>query len=92
VLARFVPIVRTFAPFVVGIGRMTCSLFAFCNVAKALLWMGLFVGGGYIFGGLEIVQRNMKLGILGIIVISVLPIAWELLRARLAADRDSSTA
>lgn len=82
VLARFVPIVRTFAPFVVGVGRMTYSRFAFYNVAGAIFWVGLFVGGGYFFGGLEVVQRNMKLVILGIIVVSVLPIVWEFVRAR----------
>ncbi len=82
VLARFVPIVRTFAPFAVGAGRMTYSRFAFYNVVGALLWVGIFVGAGYFFGGLEIVQKNMKLVILGIIIVSVLPVVWEFVRAR----------
>lgn len=77
ILARFVPIVRTFAPFVAGIGTMNYRKFAIYNVVGAVLWVGLFIGGGYIFGGLEIVQKNMKLVILGIIVVSVLPVVWE---------------
>lgn len=84
VLARFVPIVRTFAPFVAGVGQMSYPKFAFYNVSGAIAWVGIFVGGGHIFGGLEIVQKNMKLVILGIIVLSVLPIAWEFLRAYFA--------
>ena len=81
ILARFVPIVRTFAPFVAGVGSMTYSKFALYNVTGAALWVGLFLGGGYYFGGLEIVQKNMKLVILGIIVVSVLPIVWEFAKA-----------
>ncbi|MFM8364810.1 MAG: DedA family protein [Verrucomicrobiota bacterium] len=77
ILARFVPIVRTFAPFVAGVGSMTYSKFALYNVTGAILWVGIFVGGGFYFGGLEIVQKNMKLVILGIIIVSVLPIVWE---------------
>jgi membrane-associated protein len=88
ILARFVPIVRTFAPFVAGVGSMTYSKFALYNVTGALLWVGLFLGGGYYFGGLEIVQKNMKLVILGIIVVSVLPIVWEFAKAWL--DRRKS--
>jgi membrane-associated protein len=81
ILARFVPIVRTFAPFVAGVGSMTYSKFALYNVAGAILWVGIFVGGGFYFGGLEIVQKNMKLVILGIIIVSVLPIVWEFAKA-----------
>jgi membrane-associated protein len=81
VLARFVPIVRTFAPFVAGVGSMTYSKFALYNVSGAFLWVGIFLGGGYYFGGLEVVQKNMKLVILGIIVVSVLPIVWEFAKA-----------
>ena len=81
VLARFVPIVRTFAPFVAGVGEMAYSKFLFYNVTGAVAWIVIFLGGGYTFGGMEIVQRNMKLVILGIIIISVLPIVWEFFRA-----------
>ena len=81
ILARFVPIVRTFAPFVAGVGSMTYSKFALYNVSGAFLWVGIFLGGGYYFGGLEVVQKNMKLVILGIIVVSVLPIVWGFAKA-----------
>jgi membrane-associated protein len=81
ILARFVPIVRTFAPFVAGVGSMTYSKFALYNVSGAFLWVGIFLGGGYYFGGLEVVQKNMKLVILGIIVVSVLPIVWVFAKA-----------
>jgi membrane-associated protein len=87
ILARFVPIVRTFAPFVAGVGSMTYSKFAVYNVTGAILWVGIFLGGGYYFGGLEIVQKNMKLVILGIIIVSVLPIVWEFVKAWLAKRR-----
>lgn len=84
VLARFVPIVRTFAPFVAGVGTMNYSRFFFYNVTGAIAWISLFIGGGYLFGNLPFVQSNMKAVILGIIVISILPIAWEFAKARFA--------
>ncbi len=82
-LAQFMPIVRTFAPFVAGVGSMTYRNFIAFNLLGAVLWVGLFVGGGYLFGGLEVVQKNMKLVILGIIVVSVLPIVFEFVKAKL---------
>lgn len=77
VLARFVPIVRTFAPFVAGIGSMSYARFLFYNVFGALLWVGLLMGAGYLLGGLEWVQRNFEKVVLAIVVISVLPLVWE---------------
>jgi membrane-associated protein len=82
VLARFVPIVRTFAPFVAGIGVMTYGAFLFYNVTGALLWVGLCVIAGYWFGGLAIVKENFTLVILAIIAISVMPAVIEVLRSR----------
>lgn len=81
ILARFVPIVRTFAPFVAGVGTMAYGKFFLYNVVGAVLWVGLFIGGGYLVGNVPAVQKNMKLVILAIIVVSVLPIVWEFAKA-----------
>lgn len=86
VLARFVPIVRTFAPFVAGIGAMTYPRFLFYNVLGALVWVGGLLGLGWWLGGLEWVQRHFEKVVLAIIVLSVMPLAWEWWRA-LAARR-----
>ena len=82
VIARFVPVVRTFAPFVAGMGRMSYRHFAAFNVPGGILWVALFIYAGYLFGGLDIVQRNLKLLIVAIIVLSVLPAGIEVWRAR----------
>lgn len=82
ILARFVPIIRTFAPFVAGVGAMSYPKFIVYNVVGAVLWVGLFVLGGYFFGNIEVVRNNFTLVILAIIGISVLPIVVEALRAR----------
>jgi membrane-associated protein len=82
ILARFVPIIRTFAPFVAGVGGMSYPRFITYNVVGAVLWVGLFVLGGYFFGNISVVRENFTLVILAIIAISVLPIVVEALRAR----------
>lgn len=82
VLARFVPIVRTFAPFVAGMGHMSYRHFAFFNVSGGVLWVVLFAYAGYFFGGMEIVQKNLELLIVLIIVISILPGVVEVVRNR----------
>ena len=87
ILARFVPIVRTFAPFVAGMGHMSYRHFAMYNVAGALLWVLLFTYAGYLFGDLPIVQENLKLLIVAIIVLSVLPGIIEVIRHKRAASR-----
>jgi membrane-associated protein len=82
VIARFVPIIRTFAPFVAGIGRMTYSRFLTYNVAGGIAWIAIFVLGGYFFGNIPVVKRNFTVVIFAIIVISVLPALVEILRQR----------
>jgi membrane-associated protein len=82
VLARFVPIVRTFAPFVAGVGTMHYGRFITYNVVGGILWVFLFVGAGYLFGNLPIIKQNFSKVILLIIIVSVLPIAWEWWAAR----------
>jgi len=82
VIARFAPIVRTFAPFVAGIGKMSYLKFLVYNAAGALLWVVIVVGAGYFFGNIPVVRKNFTLVIMAIIVISVLPGVWEYLKAR----------
>ena len=88
ILARFVPIVRTFAPFVAGMGHMSYRHFAAYNVIGALIWVLLFTYAGYLFGDLPIVQENLKLLIVGIIVVSVLPGVIEIWRHKRAAAKE----
>jgi membrane-associated protein len=85
ILARFVPIVRTFAPFLAGVDRMRYSQFLAYNVIGGVVWVGLFVWAGYFFGNLPVVRDNFTLVILVIILISVLPIVFEFFKARRAA-------
>ena len=82
ILCRFVPIVRTFAPFVAGIGSMTYGKFIAYNVFGGVVWVILFVLGGYWFGQLEFVKRHFGLVELAIIILSILPMVIEFLRAR----------
>lgn len=83
VIARFVPIVRTFAPFVAGVGRMTYSRFAFFNVSGALLWVISLTYAGYFFGNIPIIRNNLSVVIFGIIGLSLLPIVFEFVRHRM---------
>lgn len=82
VLARFVPIVRTFAPFMAGIGRMQYRTFFLYNVVGAFAWVLICTLAGYFFGELPFVKKNFELVVLAIIFVSVLPIVFEVLRAR----------
>jgi membrane-associated protein len=83
IVARFVPIVRTFAPFVAGVGHMPVREFTASNALGGALWVAVCVGGGYFWGNLPFVKQNFSLVILGIVVVSVLPIVFGAVRARL---------
>jgi len=90
IMARFVPIVRTFAPFVAGIGRMTYSYFLSYNVIGGLIWIALFVFGGYYIGNIPIIKDNFSIVTVLIILISVLPIAYEMIRNRLETSKSQA--
>jgi membrane-associated protein len=77
VLARFLPIVRTFAPFVAGVSNMDYPKFVMYNVLGATIWTVLFIGVGFCFGTLPVIQNNFSLAVLGIVAVSVLPVIWE---------------
>jgi membrane-associated protein len=89
ILARFVPIVRTFAPFVAGVGAMTYSKFIIYNVVGGILWVFLFTLLGYFFGNLPFVQHNFEFVVIAIVAISLVPMIWEFaaekMRSRKAA-------
>ena len=87
VLARFVPIVRTFIPFVAGAASMTYGTFAFYNITGGALWVLICVGAGYMFGNIKIIKENFELVVLGIIFVSILPMVIEVVRQWLAARR-----
>ncbi len=91
VLGRFVPIVRTFVPFVAGAGTMTYASFAFYNITGAIIWVGVCTIAGYAFGNVPIVRDNFTLVALGIVVVSVLPIAVEFIRHRRQATSGGQT-
>jgi membrane-associated protein len=81
-LSRFMPIIRTFAPFVAGVGRMPAARFLAYNLAGAICWVLLFIWGGYLFGNIPLVKDNFGLVTIGIIAVSLLPIAVVFLRRR----------
>ncbi|GAP08362.1 MAG TPA: DedA family protein [Anaerolinea thermolimosa] len=84
-LARFIPIIRTFAPFVAGIGRMSYGYFISYNVIGGIVWTGLFIGLGYFFGNLSFVKNNFSLVIIAIILISLMPAVFEFVKEKLKA-------
>jgi membrane-associated protein len=87
VLGRFVPIVRTFVPFVAGVAEMSYPAFALYNVTGALVWVGICLGSGYLFGNVPIVKDNFSLVALGIVFVSVLPMIVEFVNHRRRAAR-----
>jgi membrane-associated protein len=90
VLARFVPIVRTFIPFVAGAGSMTYSTFAFYNVFGGALWVVTCVGAGWLFGAIPIVKDNFEIVVIGIIFVSILPMLIEAFRHWQVSRRTSA--
>ena len=83
IIARFVPIVRTFAPFVAGSGNMEYRRFMYFNVVGAILWVGIILPCGWFFGNIPVVKANFELVVLGIIGISILPMVIEIARAKM---------
>lgn len=88
ILARFVPIVRTFAPFVAGMGKMCYKRFASFNIIGGILWIAIFSLLGYFVGTTKFVQENLKLVVIAIIIISVLPGVFEFVRAKMNSSKE----
>ncbi len=91
ILGRFVPIVRTFVPFVAGAGTMTYSTFALYNVTGAVIWVGICTLGGYAFGNVPIVRDNFSLVAIGIVLVSVIPIVMEYVKSARGKKRERDT-
>ena len=89
IIARFIPIIRTFAPFVAGIGSMTYWRFMLYNVTGGIFWVAVCLFAGYYFGNMEIVKKNFSLVVIAIIFISILPMIIEFIRHRLKARASS---
>ena len=90
-LARFIPIIRTFAPFVAGVGTMRYRKFIVYNVVGALTWTSVFIFAGYFFGNIPIVRNNFGLVVIAIILLSVLPVGFELIQHRLRRTPESAS-
>ncbi len=92
VLARFVPFIRTFAPFLAGVGEMDYVHFITYNVVGGILWVGLFLFGGYLFGGIPFVEHNLLLVLVAVVVITTIPIVVEYVRQKSIMRREASRA
>ncbi len=91
ILARFMPFIRTFSPFVAGVGQMTYVRFLCYDIFGGLLWTGLFIFGGYFFGNLPFVKHNFSLVIIGIIFISLMPALFGIIRSRIKPAEKHTT-
>ena len=83
ILARFMPFIRTFAPFVAGIGQMSYGMFISYNIIGGMLWVSIATLTGYFFGNIEFVKKNFSLVIIGVVIISLLPIMFEIISRKL---------
>ncbi len=90
ILGQFLPIIRTFVPYVAGAGAMNYKRFIAFNILGALLWVGIGCGCGYAFGNIPFVRRNFELVIIGIIVVSLIPVVVQVVRARLGKPASAS--
>ena len=84
ILARFLPIIRTFAPFVAGIGKMHYGTFVLYNVVGAFIWVTLFMFAGYFFGGMPLIKNNFEYAVVVIVLVSVLPVVFEYVKHRMS--------
>jgi membrane-associated protein len=87
IIARFIPIVRTFSPFVAGVGAMTYPRFILFSIAGTVLWVSLFMFGGYFFGNLPVIKHNFSLVIIGIILVSVVPTVIEYIKHKKSSTK-----
>jgi len=92
ILGRFVPFVRTFAPFLAGVGRMDYRKFLEFNVVGGILWVGLFVAAGYFFGRIPAVEENLTLVLFGVVIVTTIPIIIEYVRSALAERAEKAAA
>lgn len=87
ILARFIPIVRTFAPFVAGVGKMHYGTFLFYNVAGGFIWVTSLTFAGYFFGQMPLIKDNFEFAVIGIVLISILPVIIEIIKHKLSSKR-----
>jgi membrane-associated protein len=91
ILARFLPVIRTFAPFVAGIGKMHYRTFLSYNIVGGFLWVTLLISAGYFFGGLPIIKNNFEYAIIGIVLISIVPMIGEYVKHKMSSKLSKSS-